>query len=98
MAKNLEELRNEDPRLATTIEAEIRAAIKQNSAGTTIDAEKKRLQEIDEIAPAINNPALVHEAKYGEKACSAQELAYRAVCLKRDIDTGVEAAKKAYRI
>lgn len=90
MAKNLEELRREDPELAAAVEAEIKAAI--------ADVEKKRLQEIDAIAPAVNNPALVHEAKYGEKACSAQELAYRALCLNKDIDKGIEAAKQAYRL
>jgi len=98
MAKNLEELRREDPELAAAVEAEIKAAMKQNPAGTAADVEKKRLQEIDAIAPAVNNPALVHEAKYGEKACSAQELAYRALCLNKDIDKGIEAAKQAYRL
>lgn len=48
-------------------------------------AERKRLQEIDAIA-ALYDPALVQEAKYGEKPCTAQELAYRAA---------VEAAAKA---
>ena len=48
-------------------------------------AERRRLQEIDAIA-ALYDPALVQEAKYGEKPCTAQELAYRAA---------VEAAAKA---
>lgn len=48
-------------------------------------AERRRLQEIDAIA-ALYGPALVQEAKYGEKPCTAQELAYRAA---------VEAAAKA---
>lgn len=47
--------------------------------------ERRRLQEIDAIA-ALYDPALVEEAKYGEKPCTAQELAYKAA---------VEAAAKA---
>lgn len=91
MAKNLEELRKENPELATTIEAEVKAAASANAATNTtpateqpsveeiLAAERTRLQEIDEIAPMVNDSGLVHEAKYGEKPCSAQELAFRAM-------------------
>ena len=91
MAKNLDELRKENPELATTIEAEVKAAASANAATNTtpateqpsveeiLAAERTRLQEIDEIAPMVNDSGLVHEAKYGEKPCSAQELAFRAM-------------------
>lgn len=94
MAKNLEELRKENPELATTVEAEIRAATKPINGA--IAAERKRLQEIDEIASAINDDSLVHEAKYGANPYTAQELAYRAATNKA-VDQGVSAAKQAYR-
>jgi len=82
MAKNLEELRKENPELATTIEAEVKAAVSaadQTAINTAVEAERKRQQEIDDIATAINDPELVKEAKYGEKACTAQELAFRTM-------------------
>jgi len=91
MAKNLEELRKENPELAATIEAEVKAAASANTATNTtpetappsteeiLAAERKRLQEIDEIASMVNDAELIHEAKYGEKPCSAQELAFRAM-------------------
>lgn len=82
MAKNLEELRKENPELASTIEAEVKAAASaadQNAINAAVEAERKRQQEIDEIAVAVNDPDLVKEAKYGEKACTAQDLAFRAM-------------------
>ncbi len=91
MAKNLEELRKENPELASTIEAEVKAAASANAATPStpataqpnaediLAAERKRIQEIDEIAAMVNDAELVREAKYGEKPCSAQELAFRAM-------------------
>lgn len=87
MAKTLEELRAENPELAEALMAEAKAAV--SASGTTAPApqtgggddpalaERKRLQEIDAVAGVID-PVLVQEAKYGEKACTAQELTYRA--------------------
>lgn len=89
MAKNLGELRKENPELAATIEAEVRAAVKQSAINAVVAAERKRLQEIEDIAEAINDDELVFEAKYGEEACTAQELALRAA-----INAGVKAAQK----
>ena len=43
-----------------------------------IEAERKRLQEIDEISKNIPSE-LVQEAKYGQSACSASDLALRAI-------------------
>lgn len=86
MAKTIEELRAEYPELVKQIEAEAKAAAsadqkaaEQKAVNDAVQAERKRLQEIDEIASAISDPDLVKEAKYGEKACSAQELAFRAM-------------------
>ena len=73
MAKTLEELRKEYPELTAQLESEV-VATQMNAA---VQAEQKRLQEIDQVA-ALFSEELVQEAKYGEKACSAQELAYRA--------------------
>jgi len=68
-------------------------------------AERKRLQEIDEIAPAINDHDLVREAKYGDFSrgimpYSAEKLALKAAQRQAkkiryaDVDAGVAAAKK----
>ena len=95
MAKNIEELRKEDPALAAVVEAEVKAAA--TPIDRAIAAERKRLQEIDEIASAINDDILVHEAKYGNNPCTAQELAYRAA-INKAVDQGVIAAKQAYHL
>ncbi len=83
MAKTVEELRAEYPDLVKQLEAEATKAAApaadQSAINTAVEAERKRQQEIDEIAVAINDPELVKEAKYGEKACTAQELAFRAM-------------------
>lgn len=93
MAKTLKELRAENPELAEALMAEAKAAVSASGAAAPApapapapqtsggddpaQAERKRLQEIDAVAGVID-PVLVQEAKYGEKACTAQELTYRA--------------------
>lgn len=80
MAKNLEELRAENPELANTVEAEVRSAAANENAANEVnaaDAERQRLAEIDEIAH-LYDAETVHEAKYGEKRCSAADMAFRA--------------------
>ncbi len=80
MAKNLIELREENPELAAQIEAEIRASVsaENTEAGNqAVVAERTRLAEIDEVAHLFDSET-VHEAKYGEKPCSAAEMTYRA--------------------
>ena len=76
MAKNLEELRVENPELAKQLLAEAQAAVSAE-AGAAVESERKRIAEIDEIS-ALYDDETVREAKYGEKACSAQEMAFRA--------------------
>lgn len=79
----LEELRQQHPDLVAQVEAEARAAsVTPPSGGAdpvaeAVRAEQRRLREIDEVAGALD-ATLVQEAKYGETACSAQELCYRA--------------------
>ena len=83
MAKNLEELRQENPELAAQLEAEAREAVEAEAAAGSdersaiIAGERKRMQEIDELAHLFGDET-VNEAKYGDTACSAQEMAYRA--------------------
>ncbi len=76
MAKNLEELRTENPELADTLMTEAKAAV-STQAGTAVEAERKRIEEIDSIS-ALYDDETVKEAKYGKTACTAQELAFRA--------------------
>ena len=76
MAKNLVELKAENPELAESIMAEARTAASAEISAAAA-AERQRLRDIDSIA-SIYSDELVNEAKYGEKACSAQELAFRA--------------------
>lgn len=83
MATNLTELRAEDPALASAVEAEIRAAVlaEHNDADVVraaVEGERNRLRDIDEISANVD-AALIAEAKYGETACTAQELAYRVM-------------------
>lgn len=76
MAKTLEELRKENPELATALMAEAMAAASAE-AGSNAEEERKRIREIDAVAPLFDDE-LVREAKYGEQPCSAQEMTYRA--------------------
>ena len=69
MASTIEELRAENPDLVAQLETAARAAAVQD--------EQTRLQEIDDLA-GLFSADLVREAKYGQNACTAQELSYRA--------------------
>lgn len=91
MANTLEELRQENPALAEQLMAEARAAagpasplapttvpvVQEPATDDPVAVERKRLQEIDEVA-GLFDAETVSAAKYGEKACTAQEMAYRA--------------------
>lgn len=73
-----EELRAQYPELVAEVEADARAAVDTNAAvNAAVQAEERRMQEIDEVS-ALFDDELVQEAKYGDRKCSAQELAYRA--------------------
>ena len=80
MANTVEELRREFPDLTAQMENDIRASVSADNANAVkkaVQDERNRLAEIDEVASLFDNE-LVQSAKYGEDACSAQELAYRA--------------------
>lgn len=94
VAKDLKELREENPELARAVEDEIKNACLQKektaaeeAAKEAVEAERKRLAEIDEIAPLFS-AELVNEAKFGDNACTAAELAYRAA--KADTKKGAD--------
>ena len=90
MAKNLQELRAENPELAEALMAEAKATVSASAGGGTpapqagadaisaaVQAEQKRIQEIDAVA-CLYDAETVKAAKYGENACTAQEMTYRA--------------------
>lgn len=80
MPKSMEELRKENPKLAEELMAEAQAAAKAELADDVSNAgadERKRLQEIDELL-ALFDDETIKEAKYGENACTAQEMTHRA--------------------
>ena len=75
MASTLEELRAENPELAEALMREARSSV--SAAQTSAEQERERLQAIDKVAEFCP-PEIVQEAKYGENACSAQEMLFRA--------------------
>lgn len=77
MANTVEELRKEFPDLTAQLEADIRASLGNDAAESARNAERDRLSAIDEVA-CLFDEELVRDAKYGENACSASELALRA--------------------
>ena len=66
----LEELRAQYPDLIAEAE---RTAAAQATA-----SERQRLEEIDNVAASIGDADMVREARFGQTACDARELAYRA--------------------
>ena len=69
MPTTFEELQRDNPDLVAQIE--------QNAADNAVQAERERLQAIEEIAPTIGDAKLVSEAKF-TKPCTAAELALAA--------------------
>ena len=69
----LEEFRKENPEAAAALLAEAQADA--NSAA--VQAERQRISDIDAISGLFSDD-VVNAAKYGENACTAQEMAYRA--------------------
>lgn len=94
VSMNLEELRKEHPELVEQIEAAARTAGNAEAAAAAVSAERRRLQEIDAIAAQVPEDLLA-EARYGETACSAQELAYRAMTAAAGKGAGVLAGMNA---
>ena len=79
MAKTLDELKKENPDLASELMAQAQAAASAEieASGDAVEAERKRIKEIDEVS-ALYSEEMVQEAKYGANPCTAQELTYRA--------------------
>lgn len=74
----IEEIRAQYPEVVAQVEAEARASVDNTEAiNAAARAERDRIAGIDEVA-CLFDPALVHEAKYGEHPCTAAELALRA--------------------
>lgn len=73
--KNIDELRVAYPELCAQIENAVKASA--NAAGA--QAERARIQGIEAIQNAIGNPELVNEAKFGEAAMTAEQLAFKAM-------------------
>ena len=72
--KTLEELRAEYPEQIAQAEAAARAAVDHTEAvNAAVQAERERMQSIDEIASLLDDSA-VQEAKYGDKPRTAAEL------------------------
>ena len=69
MANTIEELRAENPELVSQLESAARA--------DAVQQEQARLQGIEKVA-GLFNADMVNAAKYGDKACDAKELSYRA--------------------
>lgn len=74
----LEELRAQEPELVSQIEQDARNAAQQANADA-VAAERQRIEAIDSIAASIPDPQLVHDAKYGDNPCTAQELCFRVM-------------------
>ena len=75
MITTLDELRAENPELAEALMREARSGV--SAAQTSAEQERERLRAIDRVA-RFCPPEIVQEAKYGETACSAQEMLLRA--------------------
>lgn len=75
----IEEMRAAHPEVVAQIEqAAVNAAQTQANA-EAVAAERQRLEAIDSIAASIPDQQLVHDAKYGAKPCTAQELCFRVM-------------------
>ena len=74
----LEEFREQNPEEARRID-EAQAAAVRDAENRARAAERERLRGIDGIAATVGDPAMVEEARYGETACDARELAFRAM-------------------
>lgn len=72
-----QELREKCPEIVAQVEANARAAGNTDAVNAAVQAEQNRIREIDEVA-CLYSEEMVAEAKYGAKACSVQELTYRA--------------------
>lgn len=71
----LEELKQTDPELVE----QIRVSAESAARNQAIAEERERLKGIQEIAAMVGDREMVKDAMYGENACTASELALRAM-------------------
>lgn len=71
----LEELKQTDPELVE----QIRASAQSEAKNQAVAEERERLKGIQEIAAMVGDQEMVKDAMYGENACTASELALRAM-------------------
>lgn len=89
----LEELRKENPEAAAALLAEAQAS----ASAAAVQSERQRIADIDAIA-SLYSDEIVNAAKYGETACTAQEMAYRAALENAKLGkTFMENAKADYK-
>ena len=75
----IEEMRAAHPEEVAQIEQEARNAAQVQANAEAVTAERDRLAAIDSIAASIPDQQLVHDAKYGDNPCTAQELCFRVM-------------------
>ena len=75
----IEEMRAAHPEIVAQIEQEARNGAQTQANADAVTAERQRLAAIDSIAASIPDQQLVHDAKYGENPCTAQELCFRVM-------------------
>ena len=82
----IEEMRAAHPEVVAQIEQEAVNAAQAQATATqaqatadAVTAERDRLAAIDSIAASIPDQQLVHDAKYGDTPCTAQELCFRVM-------------------
>ena len=75
----LDELKAQEPDLVSQIEQAATNAAQAQASADAVTAERKRLADIDSIAASIPDQQLVHDAKYGDNPCTAQELCFRVM-------------------
>lgn len=75
----IEELRAAHPEEVAQIEQAAANAAQAQASADAVAAERQRLAAIDSIAASIPDQQLVHDAKYGDNPCTAQELCFRVM-------------------
>lgn len=79
----IEEMRAAHAEVVAQIERDAvnAAQVTANNEAVTaaVTAERQRLEAIDSIAASIPDQQLVHDAKYGDNRCTAQELCFRVM-------------------
>ena len=71
----LEELKAQHPELVAQIEQQAAATARSEA----ITQERARLQAIESIEASVGDAQLIHDAKYGETPCTAEQLALKAM-------------------